>query len=289
LACCPAHRRSALRAAGRTTPWPTTASPRATSWWAPGLVALVSCLHLDSASTTQCAFDNAERVRQVRAPAIRGRPLRASTHYIAPRPLHRARCVAAHVQRMCSACAAHVQLACILAVQAIWLSCPASPAQVRALTAGEVRGAPLAYDALCGRAAPQDPPLLLMFMLMTRLSWCGPSRPRLVLVPPPRPRLSWCATPCPRPAVPRYLPPLAPASAHDGTGAVTRSCASCARCLAALDVVHAMPCLAPRQQPWGHHRLHGMYARCAHHEGVQPCSVLHRQHVRKVCRQQQSV
>ena len=106
MACCPAHRRSALRAAGRTTPWPTTASPRATSWWAPGLVALVSCLHLDSASTTQCAFDNAERVRQVRVPAIRGRPLRASTQYIAPRPLHRARCVAAHVQRMCSACAA---------------------------------------------------------------------------------------------------------------------------------------------------------------------------------------
>ncbi len=87
-------------------------------------------------------------------------------------------------QRMCSACAAHVQLACILAVQAIRLSCPASPAQVRALTAGEVRGAPLAYDALCGRAAPQDPPLLLMFMLMTRLSWCASSRPRLVLLHP---------------------------------------------------------------------------------------------------------
>ena len=45
--------------------------------------------------------------------------------------------------------------------------------QVRVLTNGAVRGAPLAFDALCGHAAPQDPPLLLMFMLMTGLSWCA--------------------------------------------------------------------------------------------------------------------
>ena len=43
--------------------------------------------------------------------------------------------------------------------------------QVRVLTNGAVRGAPLTFDALCGHAAPQDPPLLLMFMLMTGMSW----------------------------------------------------------------------------------------------------------------------
>ena len=42
---------------------------------------------------------------------------------------------------------------------------------VRALTGGSVRSAPLVYDALCGRVPPQDNPMLLMFMLMTRLSW----------------------------------------------------------------------------------------------------------------------
>ena len=42
---------------------------------------------------------------------------------------------------------------------------------VRALTGGAVRGAPLLYDALCGRVPPQDAPMLLMFMLMTRISW----------------------------------------------------------------------------------------------------------------------
>lgn len=47
-----------------------------------------------------------------------------------------------------------------------------SAAQIRALTKGAVCGAPLIFDALCGHAAAQDPPLLLMFMLMTGLSWC---------------------------------------------------------------------------------------------------------------------
>ncbi|KAK9822006.1 hypothetical protein WJX81_008689 [Elliptochloris bilobata] len=50
---------------------------------------------------------------------------------------------------------------------------------VRVLTNGVVRGAPLVFDALCGHAAAQDSPLLLMFMLMTQLSWfdvCDGSR-----------------------------------------------------------------------------------------------------------------
>lgn len=45
--------------------------------------------------------------------------------------------------------------------------------QVRVLTDGAVRGAVRVFDALCGHAAPQDPPLLLMFMLMTGLSGCA--------------------------------------------------------------------------------------------------------------------
>jgi hypothetical protein len=46
------------------------------------------------------------------AGSIQGRTLHAKIPYIAPRPLHRARCVATHVQRMCSACTAHVQRMC---------------------------------------------------------------------------------------------------------------------------------------------------------------------------------
>ncbi len=168
---------------------------------------------------------------------------------------------AAHVQRMCSACAAYVHLACILTLRMMWLrySNPTLTIlylQVRALTAGEVRGAPLAYDALCGRAAPQDPPLLLMFMLMTRLSWCAPPRSRPLLLrslstPAPAaapvrandaPVLVRLSTPAPGGSAGFSL--LAPVSARASTDTVTRSCASCARGLAALNVVHAMPCLS---------------------------------------------
>ena len=42
---------------------------------------------------------------------------------------------------------------------------------VRVLTAGSVRNAPLVFDALCGVVPPQDNPMLVMFMLMTGLSW----------------------------------------------------------------------------------------------------------------------
>ncbi|CAK0785920.1 hypothetical protein CVIRNUC_009133 [Coccomyxa viridis] len=42
---------------------------------------------------------------------------------------------------------------------------------VRVLTGGAVRNAPLIFDALCGHVPPQDNPMLLMFMLMTRMSW----------------------------------------------------------------------------------------------------------------------
>lgn len=42
---------------------------------------------------------------------------------------------------------------------------------VRVLTGGRVRSAPLIYDALCGSVPAQGNPMLLMFMLMTRLSW----------------------------------------------------------------------------------------------------------------------
>ena len=42
---------------------------------------------------------------------------------------------------------------------------------VRVLTGGRVRNAPLAYDALCGSVPEQDNPMLLMFMLMTGISW----------------------------------------------------------------------------------------------------------------------
>ena len=42
---------------------------------------------------------------------------------------------------------------------------------IRALTGGEVRNAPLVYDALCGHVPAQDNPMLVMFMLMTGISW----------------------------------------------------------------------------------------------------------------------
>ena len=42
---------------------------------------------------------------------------------------------------------------------------------VRVLTGGAVRNAPLIFDALCGHVPPQDNHMLLMFMLMTRMSW----------------------------------------------------------------------------------------------------------------------
>ena len=42
---------------------------------------------------------------------------------------------------------------------------------IRVLTGGAVRNAPLIFDALCGHVPPQDNPMLLMFMLMTRMSW----------------------------------------------------------------------------------------------------------------------
>ncbi|CAL8466015.1 g5551 [Coccomyxa elongata] len=42
---------------------------------------------------------------------------------------------------------------------------------IRALTGGEIRNAPLVYDALCGHVPAQDNPMLVMFMLMTGISW----------------------------------------------------------------------------------------------------------------------
>jgi hypothetical protein len=45
---------------------------------------------------------------------------------------------------------------------------------VRTLTGGQIRNAPLVYDELCGSVPPQDNPMLLMFMLMTRISWSAP-------------------------------------------------------------------------------------------------------------------
>ena len=41
----------------------------------------------------------------------------------------------------------------------------------RVLTEGRVRNAPIIYDAVAGRVPEQDHPMLLMFFLMTRLSW----------------------------------------------------------------------------------------------------------------------
>ncbi len=41
----------------------------------------------------------------------------------------------------------------------------------RILTSGKVRNAPMIYDLLAGKIPEQDHPMLLMFFLMTRLSW----------------------------------------------------------------------------------------------------------------------
>lgn len=41
----------------------------------------------------------------------------------------------------------------------------------RVLTRGRLRNGPLVYDALAGSVPEQDHPMLLMFFLMTRLSW----------------------------------------------------------------------------------------------------------------------
>ena len=39
------------------------------------------------------------------------------------------------------------------------------------LAGGRLRNAPLIYDALAGTVPEQDHPLLMMFFLMTQLSW----------------------------------------------------------------------------------------------------------------------
>ena len=41
----------------------------------------------------------------------------------------------------------------------------------RVLTRGAIRNGPLIYDALAGDVPSQDHPMLLMFFLMTQLSW----------------------------------------------------------------------------------------------------------------------
>ena len=43
---------------------------------------------------------------------------------------------------------------------------------VRIMTKGAVCHAPLLFDALCGQVPEQDPPMLLLFFLMTGVSWC---------------------------------------------------------------------------------------------------------------------
>eukprot|EP00884_Botryococcus_braunii_P022100 jgi/Botrbrau1/8574/Bobra.0359s0037.1 len=42
---------------------------------------------------------------------------------------------------------------------------------LRVLTGGLVKDAPLVYDVLCGQVPERDSPLLLMFLLMTKMSW----------------------------------------------------------------------------------------------------------------------
>ena len=41
----------------------------------------------------------------------------------------------------------------------------------RIITNGSIKNAPMIYDLLAGKIPEQDHPMLLMFFLMTRLSW----------------------------------------------------------------------------------------------------------------------
>lgn len=43
----------------------------------------------------------------------------------------------------------------------------------RVLTGGRIRNGPLIYDAIAGEVPEEDHPMLLMFFLMTQLSWCA--------------------------------------------------------------------------------------------------------------------
>ena len=63
---------------------------------------------------------------------------------------------------------------------------------VRVMTGGAVRNAPLIFDALCGHVPPQDNPMLLMFMLMTRMSWCVSSSPLLAIPSMHKICFLWC-------------------------------------------------------------------------------------------------